>query len=64
VQFEGGSKSAKCKENLIGDDNDNICGSKDASRQASHLEDCHGYETEDVGKDKLLIDGEVEPGVI
>ena len=39
-------------------------GPRDASRQASHLEDCHGYETEDVGEDELLIDGEVEPGVI
>ena len=40
-------------------------GPRDASRQASsHLEDCHGYETEDIGEDKLLIDREVEPWVI
>ena len=39
-------------------------GPKDTSRQASHSEDCHGYKTEDVGKDKLLIDRQVEPGVI
>ena len=39
-------------------------GPKDTSRQASHSEDCHGYETKDVGKDKLLIDRQVEPGVI
>ena len=64
VQFEGGSRNAKCKENVFGDGNDNIAGSKDASKQASHLEDCHGYETKNIGKDKLLIDRQVEPGVI
>ena len=39
-------------------------GPEDTSTQASHPQDCHGYETEDIGEDKLLIDGEVEPGVI
>ena len=32
-------------------------GPEDTSTQASHPQDCHGYETEDIGEDKLLIDG-------
>ena len=33
-------------------------------KQSSHPQDRHCHKTKDVGEDELLVDGQVEPGVV
>ena len=35
-----------------------------AAKRSSHPQDRHGHKTKDVGEDELLVDGQVEPGVV